>query len=363
MRKIGLGGMLASLVIVFMLFTGTMAASTFKILHEFNGADGNIPQAGLVFDKGGNLYGTTRSGGTVDYGYDGLVFKLAPNADGSWTESVIYSFTRGLDGASPNGGLIFDAAGNLYGTTSFGGVDSGHCGADCGVVFKLEPHSDGSWTESTIYSFTGQPDGANPWAGLAFDHAGNLYGTTLNGGLANAGTVFKLTPDGDGTWTESVLYNFCSLARCADGAGPESSFVFDRAGNIYGTAGGGSPANCPYSTSGCGVVFKLVPNSVGGWIESVLHSFNGGGGAGPAGGVIFDAAGNLHGATRGGALVIPERFSSWHQTQGEAGPRLCSATSIQQPPVPRAASCSTRRAISMVRPWEVVLTVMAGFSN
>jgi uncharacterized repeat protein (TIGR03803 family) len=154
----------------------------------------------VIFHAAGNLYGTTNYGGA--YGW-GVVFKLAPNPDGTWTERVLHSFTGGADGAHPtNAGLIFDANGNLYGTTAAGGADGQ------GVVFELAPSPDGTWTESVLYSFTGGADGGYPAAGLTLDPAGNLYGTTLSGGADFNGVVFKLAPNPDGTRTESVLYTF-----------------------------------------------------------------------------------------------------------------------------------------------------------
>ena len=158
------------------------------MLYSFTGGtDGKQPFADLTFDGAGNLYGTTAYGGSfgVNCGSPGcgVVFKLTPNKDGNWTESVLYSFTGGADGKSPSAGLVFDVAGNLYGTTLRGG----NCGGDgCGVVFKLVPKSDGSWTESVLHSFTGGKDGFGPQADLIFDAAGNLYGTTADGGIPTA---------------------------------------------------------------------------------------------------------------------------------------------------------------------------------
>jgi uncharacterized repeat protein (TIGR03803 family) len=302
------GGMLALLVVAFMLSTSTGAASTYKTLYEFKGApDAGQPLDGLIFDAAGNLYGTTIGGGAYNVG---SVFKLAPNADGSWTESVLYSFyspTAGkVDGEAPTARLIFDAAGNLYGTTSVGGESDGggKCPNGCGTVFKLAPNSDGSWTESVLYEFAGVSestvDGSIPTAGLIFDGAGNLYGTTTSGGLEGGGTVFKLAPNAGGSWTESVLYTFCSLLNCADGAEPHDSLVFD-GGNLYGTTRSGGSTICP---GGCGTVFKLAPNSDGTWTESVLHKLqNGRDGAFPSSGVILDPAGNLYGTTTEGGIL------------------------------------------------------------
>jgi uncharacterized repeat protein (TIGR03803 family) len=293
-----LSGKLAVLAMALMLPTGAVAASTYKLLHKFvEYAHGAWPHGGLIFDATGNLYGTTTNGGA--YG-GGTVFKLTPNSDGTWTESVLYSFATGEDSDNPQGTLIFDATGNLYGTTT-GSQDDGS-----GTVFKLTPNSDGSWTESVLYTFCSLKnctDGANPQAGLIFDPAGNLYGTTAAGGLCNSaacGIVFKLTPNSDGSWTESVLYNFCSVSNCADGSGAEAGLIVDTAGNLYGTTEfGGTSTAC---TDGCGVAFQLTPNQDGSWTESVLHSFTSTpDGANPFAGLIFDAAGkNLYGTTFGG---------------------------------------------------------------
>ena len=259
------------------------------VLHRFKGgSDGEMPYAGLIFDAAGNLYGTTSGGGSSR---GGTAFGLTPNSDGSWTESVLYSFcqlTNCVDGNAPLAGLTPDAAGNLYGTTNEGGASGG------GTVFKLTPNSDGIWTETVLLSFNGH-DGAHPQAGLIFDTAGNLYGSTMLAGGGGGGTVFKLTPNSDGTWKEQVLYAF---RGGKDGFMPFARLTFDPAGNLYGTTylGGGSSA----CQEGCGTVFKLAPKSNGGWKESVLHRFTKNDGATPYAGLTFDAAGNFYGATRNG---------------------------------------------------------------
>jgi uncharacterized repeat protein (TIGR03803 family) len=286
-----------------MLPAGAAAASKYKVLHSFTGSDGANPYAGLIFDTAGNLYGTTLNGGGSHR--EGTVFKLKRNSDGSWTESVLYSFchlTNCADGFVPNSRLIFDAAGNLYGTAGGGAYG-------VGAVFKLTPNSDGSWTESVLYSFAGA-DGDGPFAGLIFDAAGNLYGTTVGGGAHRRGIAFKLTPNSDGSWTESVLYSFCSLTNCADGSYPHGCLIFDSAGNLDGTTqqGGGAHRR--------GTVFKLAPNADGSWTESVLHSFQSGN---PFDGLTLDAAGNLYGTTSqggpadGGAVfkLSPQSDGSW----------------------------------------------------
>ena len=294
-----------------------------KVVHTFcsvtNCSDGSNPQAGLISDQAGNLYGTTYSGGG-GYG-GGTVFKLAPSADGSWTESVLYTFcslTHCSDGAGPAVGLIFDQ-GNVYGTTWAGGAQS------YGVVFKLTPNSDGTWTESVLYSFcslTNCGDGRNPFPGLIFDSAGNLYGTTWGGNVsycndAGCGTVFKLTPNADGSWKESVLHTFCSFKNCHDGEHPYAGLIFDTAGNLYGTTNWGGAYN------GNGNVFKLTPNANGTWTETVLHQFTGGKDGGvPMAGVVFDTTGNLYGTTtEGGAhgygvvfKLTPNLNGGWHET-------------------------------------------------
>jgi uncharacterized repeat protein (TIGR03803 family) len=278
---------LAVMGMALVLTPSLWAASTSKILHRFMGADGARPFAGLILDAAGNLYGTTREGGSH---HQGTVFRLKPNPDGTWTESVLHSFGAGTDGSNPSAPLIFDAAGNLYGTTEYGGGSSA-CNGGCGVVFKLQPNSSGSWTESVLHRFANVADGAFPFGSLVFDVARNLYGTTGGGG---GGTVFRLEPNSDGSWTESVLYRFTGGT---DGAIPIGSLIFDAEGkNLYGMTQQGGGGACGI---GCGTVFRLEPNSDGSWTESVLYRFTGGtDGAFPtAGSLIFDAAGNLYGMT------------------------------------------------------------------
>jgi uncharacterized repeat protein (TIGR03803 family) len=271
-------------VVALVLAPGAWAAGKYKVLYKFTGgSDGSQPGAGLIFDASGNLYGTTTAGGASG---NGTVFKLTKNADGSWTESLLYSFAGGTDGATPEAEVTFDTNGNLYGTTYYGGAFS------AGAVFQLAPNSDGTWTETLLYSFTAGSDGANPYAGLIFDSNGNLYGTTYLGGVSGVGVVYKLAPNSDGTWTESVLHTFTG----GDGSYPDvGNLTFDTDGNLYGVAdyGGGS---------GVGVVYKLTPNSNGTWTESVLHTFTGGtDGRSPDGTLIFDSAGRLYGNAGGGS--------------------------------------------------------------
>jgi len=175
--------------------------------------------------------------------YSGVVFELKPNPDRSWTESVLYSFTGAADGAHPSAGLVLNGAGNLYGTTFEGGACA-ESDAGCGVVFKLAPDPAGTWTESVVHSFTGGADGAAPSSGLVFDSTGNLYGTTAAGGADGYGVVFKLTSTSSG-WSESVLHTFMGSGKY-----PEAPVIFDRAGNLYGTTLSGS--------TNSGVVFEIT---------------------------------------------------------------------------------------------------------
>lgn len=262
-------------------------AADFKVLYRFKGyTDGDTPGA-LILDAAGNLYGTTLSGGPSDYG---TVFKLTHNPDGSWTKEVLHSFTEVADGTYPFGRLVFDTAGNLYGTTGAGGIHG------FGTVFQLTANPDGSWTHAVLYRFQGGTDGASPLAGLIFDSAGNLYSTTAQGGGdSGLGTVFKMAKNPDGSWTESVLYRFPKRSRGFD---PVAELVFDAVGNLYGTTLGGGSYLCPQHE--CGSVFKLTHNADGSWTHSVIHRFKGGDGSQPYGGVTFDAAGNLYGTTRSG---------------------------------------------------------------
>jgi len=270
---------------------------TESVLYSFcsqsNCADGKNPGAGsLIFDVVGNLYGTASGGKNGKYCYDGcgVVFELTPTTSGGWTESVLYSFTGGADGAGPSAGLIFDTAGNLYGPTWQGAHITSFCYDGCGVVFKLTPGSNG-WTESVLHTFRDKSDGSNSSAELILDSTGNLYGEAWNGGRYGYGNVFKLTPNSDGTWTEHVLHQF---KGGKDGAEPQGRLIFDSAGNLYGTTRN-------FFSGGHGIVFKLVPNSDGTWTKHTLHQFTGGrDGAYPYAGLTFDSAGNLYGTTNAG---------------------------------------------------------------
>lgn len=296
--------------IVMLIAGVVIAASTLafgqseSILHDFiSMPHGGTPQAPLVADAFGNFYGTTAWGGT--YGW-GAVFKLSLGASGKWTQTILYSFQGGTDGSTPVAGLIFDSAGNLYGTTSgdteLYELGSGcYIASSCGTVFELSPNSNGSWTETVLHTFGAIGDGAFPMGPVIFDKAGNLYGTTEYGGTGIYGTVFELSPAAGGTWTDSILYNFTDES---DGGFPVAGVTFDAAGNIYGTTWYGGDINCNndegYRPYGCGTVFELTHNSNGSWSESVLQSFDGDNGEFPLGSVVLDAAGNVYGTTQSG---------------------------------------------------------------
>jgi uncharacterized repeat protein (TIGR03803 family) len=263
--------------------------------------------SGLVFDKAGNLYGTTYLGGSKNVG---RVFELTRQADGSWTEKVLHNFQKnGTDGYGPLGGVILDSAGNLYGTTVYGG--NGPCTLDaCGTVYELTPKPNGLWTEKILYNFTNAADGANPYFGLVFDTAGNLYGTTEYGGVDAGGTAFQLAPAGGGTWTQSVIHSFGSGS---DTGFPEGLTFYK--GNIYGaTSDGGSRA---------GNVFELSPATGGGWNETILASFVYGSANPdmPNGNLVFDASGNIYGLSQGGSglngtvfELTPGQGGTWDMT-------------------------------------------------
>jgi uncharacterized repeat protein (TIGR03803 family) len=271
----------AALVLVAATFALTASASATsheKVLTAFDPSRGTYPSAELVFDGAGNLYGTTTYGGTHSLG---TVFELQPLSGGGWKTIVLHNFSGGKDGRNPYSPLIFDGAGNLYGTTYQGGNS-----CSCGTVFELSP-TNGYWKERVIYSFVRGSDGANPKGGLVFDSAGDLYGATAEGGgNADAGTIFELTPN-NGNWTETVLYSFANPDK--DGRSPTSTLIFDGSGNLYGTTSSGGAGTH-------GNVFELSPGS-GGWTEKVLQNFWTGS---PYAGLVFDNAGNLYGTTLNG---------------------------------------------------------------
>jgi uncharacterized repeat protein (TIGR03803 family) len=223
------------------VFELVASTRTGKILYSFanNGKDGIGPSASLMMDPAGNLYGTTLYGGL---GNVGTVFELIPNSNGTWAERVLFDFD-GTNGASPYSSLVMDASGNLYGTTAAGGPDSSGCnGFGCGTVFELISNGN-KWTEKMLVGFSGA-NGSYPEAGLTFDNSGNLYGTTTAGGTSNAGTIFELTPNGDGTWTDQVVFSF----GLGNGEVPMAGLTLGPTGYLYGT-----------TYDGNGSVFEWIP--------------------------------------------------------------------------------------------------------
>jgi uncharacterized repeat protein (TIGR03803 family) len=239
---------------------------TEQTLYGFGGGDdGCNPRSSLTIDSSGNLYGTTQIGGPSNAG---TVFEMTPSG-GGWTETVLWALS-GVDGTSPLAGVVFDTAGNIYGTGYGGGLFGG------GTVFRLTPSSGGGWTGATIFSFTGCDNGCYPYS-VVFDSVGNLYGTTQRCGADEVGTVFKLTPT-VGQWKMSVLHTFTGAA---DGAYPNSGLIFDSAGNLWGTTEYGG-------SFGDGTVFRLNPPSSGSrWKESEYSFMGGSDGAYPVAGITF----------------------------------------------------------------------------
>jgi uncharacterized repeat protein (TIGR03803 family) len=248
------------------------------VLYNFaGGEDGANPEASLLMDSAGNLYGTTYAGGA--YGV-GTVFKVSPSGQ----ETVLYSFRGGTaDGANPQASLIMDRAGNFYSTTNAGGAYG------LGTVFKLSKNGE----ETVLYSFAGGNDGANPVAGVTMDAAGSLYGTTSAGGAYTYGTVFQLTPvpvllssSLTPKYKETILHDF---THQDDGDVPYAGLVFDHAGNLYGAATGGG-------VNGGGTIFELTPSS-GGWNFTVLYALPGWDISGAFQNIFLDASGNIWGTT------------------------------------------------------------------
>lgn len=274
-----------------------------KILYRFDGGNGSLPEGGLVLDQQGNLYGTTSvGGGSQNCGVGigcGVAFEVARSNNGTWSGRALHIFNgapkgcRSCDGGVPQDTLAFDTAGNLYGTSAIGGIN------DQGTVFELSPTTTSGWKYRTIYSFQGGLNGAEPFAGVTLDQQGNLYGTTVNGGTGtvcppDCGTVFELIPNA-GNWTETTLYSF---RGGADGAVPLFPLLFDGVGNIYSsTTYGGTNSNCTINIGpgGCGTAFELTPSVSGIWTETVLSVFNNTD-AGPQN-LIFDSQGNLYGTS------------------------------------------------------------------
>jgi uncharacterized repeat protein (TIGR03803 family) len=292
---------------VFELMPSESGSWSEKILFGFVNKLGWGPLGGLILDSAGNLYGATFSGGygDCDEVHDGCgtVFEASPRENGRWAVKFPYGFD-GPDGAVPVGSLVFDAAGNLYGSSEEGGAQN--CGyMGCGTIFKLTRDGGDNWTLTNLHYFGDGKRGASPNGNLIFDSIGNLYGTAQYGGVGvcqdgyqGCGAVFELIPSADGKWTYKILHEFENDGK--DGFFPNGTLVLDKAGNLYGsTPYGGSGQNC--APNGCGTVFELTPGADGKWTERIVHVFrNDGDGFVPFAGLTADRAGNLYGTTTSG---------------------------------------------------------------
>lgn len=259
-------------------------AQTLKTLYSFvDGSNAAFPSAGVVASSSGKLFGTTAYGGAHGLG---AAYQLTPSASGTWSETLLYSFRGGNDGAVPDAPLTPGPSGAYYGTT-FAGGSSGN-----GTVFELIPpaQSGGPWTETVLYSFRGGKDGSGPMAGVTTGSKGVLYGTTFGGGASGAGTVFQLTPPagGVGTWTEKIVYSF---KGGGDGSGPQGPVTLNQ-GRLYGTTCCGTPD---------GTVFQLSRTQSGPWTKAMVFDFEAySTGAFPTGNLAIDTAGVVYGVTTAG---------------------------------------------------------------
>jgi uncharacterized repeat protein (TIGR03803 family) len=293
------------------------------MLYNFPSDNQEFPTS-LIIDKDGTLYGA--GGGPNTRGF---IFRMTPPASHkkTWKYAVLYTLTDPSEGSAIQGNLVLDAEGNLYGATELGG--DLNCAQDgCGTVFELKrpTKNGGKWRFSVLYTFTGTPDGEEPFAGVTFDQRGNLYGTTNWGGDLGSGAVYRLTPpEKKGRpWTEAVLHSFAQSNSM--GSHPEGPVIFDSSGNLYGTTGFGGDLNCS-GGFGCGVAFELSPPAKDGkaWTYTTLYDFQGGNdGAYPGGYLVFDGKGNFYGTTQEGGAggggtvyrVSPPQESSgtWTET-------------------------------------------------
>jgi uncharacterized repeat protein (TIGR03803 family) len=316
---------------IFLLSTVAFSQISEQVTYSFTGKSGSDPRTNLVFGPSGKVYGMTTNGGTngnpdCGRGGCGLVFELTPRTTGKWLYQNLYTFEGTSDGSAPYGNIVFDAEGNLYGTTSVGGT------YNQGTVFRLTPSTSGQWTETILHSFSGTDingDGSMPRAGLTQDAKGKLYGTTYSGGTTNNGAVFEVSPDKDGSWSESIIYSF--LGGNSDGAAPIAEVTFDSSGNLYGTTSdGGSKL--------MGVVFELTPTAGGGWDETLLYNFPGENLAAARAPVWLDSSGIVYGTTcgqfpnQGTVFALAKTSGVWKEktlhTFGKAGDGSCPISGL-----------------------------------
>lgn len=269
---------------VFRLSSSGGGGYTYTSLFDFNVTNGSAPLGGVILDAAGNIFGTTSAGGANGRG---TAFRLSDDGVGGYAHSILFNFTAtSATGRAPGGSLIADAAGNLYGTTTGGGTANG------GTVFRLASNGNGTYSHSVLHNLTVPLAGLDRKSGVVADAAGNLYGTTNAGGTGSGGTVYRLSSDGVGGYTYSTLRHMDNTT----GRIPQASLLADAVGNLYGTATSGGPA-------GYGTVYRLSDNGAGGFTTSVLYGFSAATGGNPVGGLIADAVGNLFGTTTtGGAF-------------------------------------------------------------
>lgn len=282
---------------VLVLFpTAGRSAARYRVLHSFgNGNDGQVPSGPLVLDDIGNLYGTT-GGGPGDYG-NGTVFELSSRPNGSWKQSTLHALTGGSGGAYPDGNLVLDSSGNIYGTMT------GNTGYAVGGVFELSTAKESGWNFDVLYSDQA-PFGGGAGPGLLTDTLGNLYGR-IGPGQDKDGAMGELSP-GSGSWDYMQLYSFCDGDSCPDGEIPSTPPIWDGKGNMFGTTtwGGNYGGICLayYGNDGCGVIYEMTPNGDGTWTYNVLHRFASSrtDGQNPYSGLVMDKVGNFYGGTWGG---------------------------------------------------------------
>lgn len=297
-------------VLVLVISCAALAASSEKTIFVFpaDGSGGSTPMGGLITDAAGNLYGVTEVGGAFQ---NGAIFKLSFE-NGVWSETVLYSFLGASlgDGSGPSSALLLDTGGNLYGTTAGGGGAGGY-----GTVFKLAPDGNGSWTETILHAFNGKDGGGPTYAPLVSDAQGNLYGVTEGGcvfGFCANGSAFEVSPRPNGSWSFKVLHSFGYTGL------PLGGLIFDKAGNLYGTTTYAGPKVC--SMSGCGTIYKLSRGTKS-WVFTTIHAFNFSDGEYPMGNLIMDRTGNIYGATllggayNGGvAFMLSPTKTGWKET-------------------------------------------------